>query len=130
MRSEKGSIEILFYIIIGAIIIGLIGGVIYWHYLTSYGDVKTLEITVKDKYVKNGSGKSSSSKYLVVDTENNAYEITDLTFLGKWNSTDLYNQLDIGKTYKIQTSGIRNHFWSMYPNINKIDELKDNNEGN
>lgn len=43
-------------------------------------------------------------------------------FKGKFNSTDIYNALEIGKTYKVETSGKRIHFFSMYPNINKIIE--------
>lgn len=127
MKSEKGffEIEILIGIVLFAIVVGLIIGVIMWNYKTTYGNVQTIEITVKDKYIKKSSGKSSGDKYLIVDTDKNTYQITDLTFIGKWNSTDLYNELEIGKKYKITTSGIRNQFWSMYPNINKVEEIKD-----
>lgn len=121
MKNEKGNIEIVIGIIIGAIIIGLIIGFVYWNWKITYGNVQTIEITVKDKYVKRTGTAESDDKYLVVDTENNTYEITDLTFIGKWNSTDLYNELEIGKEYKITTSGIRNQFLSMYQNINKIE---------
>ena len=122
MRKENGFIEIMVSIIIGAIIIGIIGGIVWWNWQISYGNVKEIEITVKDKYIKKGAGSESGDKYLVVDTNNNTYEITDLTFIGKWNSTDLYNGLDVGETYNITTSGIRNGFFSMYPNINKIEK--------
>ena len=47
-------------------------------------------------------------------------EISDLLFKGKFNSTDLYNQLEVGKTYKVKTTGKRIHFLSMYKNINEI----------
>lgn len=123
MKSQKGFIEILSCFVIGAIVIGLIVGFCMWNYKITYGNVQTIEITVKDKYIKRSC--SEKDKYLVVDTEGNTYQITDLTFKGKWNSTDLYNQLDIGKTYDIETSGIRNGFLSLYPNINKAKE-KDN----
>lgn len=121
MKNEKGAIEVAIGIIIGAIIIGLIIGFVYWNWKITYGNVQTVEITVKDKYLKRSGSSKSNDKYLVVDTDNNTYEITDLTFIGKWNSTDLYNQLEIGKEYKITTSGIRNQFLSMYPNINRIE---------
>lgn len=123
MKSEKGAIEVIVGFIVGAIILGLIIWGFNWSYKTTYGNVQTIEITIKDKYIKRSSGKSSSDKYLVVDTDKNTYEITDLGFIGKWNSTDLYNELEAGKKYKITTSGIRNQFWSMYPNINKIEEI-------
>lgn len=123
MKSEKGSLEIVVAVGIMIIILALIIGVFWWNYKVTYGSVQTIEITVKDKYIKKSG--SETDKYLVVDTEGNTYQITDLTFLGKWNSTDLYNELDVGKTYKIETSGIRNGFLSMYPNINKVKEITD-----
>lgn len=120
MKSEKGSLGMVVAIGVMIIILALIIGVFWWNYKITYGSVQTIEITVKDKYIKRSG--SETDKYLVVDTEGNTYQITDLTFLGKWNSTDLYNKLDVGKTYKIETSGIRNGFLSMYPNINKVKE--------
>ena len=123
MRNEKGFGEIIVCVIIGAIIIGLIIGLFAWNYKITYGNVQNLEITVKDKYIKRSG--SDEEKYFVVDADGNAYQITDLTFKGKWNSTDLYNQLEIGKTYKIETSGIRNGFMSLYPNINRIEKLEE-----
>lgn len=123
MRNNKGFIDFEYFvtIIIGIIVLALIIGVFWWNWKTIYGNVKTIEITVKDKYIKRSG--SETDKYLVVDTDGNTYEITDLTWLGKWNSTDLYNQLEINNSYKIETSGIRNGFLSMYPNINKIEKL-------
>ena len=85
----------------------------------SYSNPETIEIEVKDKFIKISG---DVDKYMVVDTENNTYEITDLLFIGKFNSTDIYNQLEIGHKYKIEVTGIRNNFWSFYKNINKIIE--------
>ncbi len=123
MRSEKGNLEMVVAVGVMIIILALIVGAFWWNYKITYGSVQTIEITVKDKYIKRSG--SETDKYLVVDTEGNTYQITDLAFLGKWNSTDLYNELDVGKTYKIETSGIRNGFLSLYPNINKIKEIID-----
>ena len=125
IKNENGFIEVVVGFIIGAIIIGLIIGCIYWNWKITYGNVQTIEITVKDKYIKRSGNSESNDKYLVVDTENNTYEITDLTFIGKWNSTDLYNELDVGEKYKITISGVRNQFLSMYQNINKIEKIED-----
>lgn len=121
MNREKGNIgETFIVIIVFLIIIIGIGSTIFLN-IEGYTNKQEMEITVKDKYVKNGNGKSSSSKYLVVDTENNTYQITDLFFKGKFNSTDLYNQLEVNKKYKIETTGNRIQFFSLYPNINKIE---------
>lgn len=119
LRKEKGAIEIAAGVIIGAIILGLIGAVIYFTTI-EYQNEQTLEITIKDKYIKK---YSDSDTYLVVSEDGETYKITDLLFKGKFNSTDLYNQLDIGKTYKITTTGIRLQYFSMYKNINKIEKV-------
>lgn len=125
MENNKGFIDIEYFITGGIVIIilALIVGGFWWHWKTTYGNQKTIEITVKDKYIKRSG--SEDDKYLVVDTDGNTYEITDLTWLGKWNSTDLYNQLEINNKYKIETSGIRNGFLSLYPNINKIEKIEE-----
>ena len=125
LKNEKGYIENIVGFIVGAIIIGIIVGAVYWSWKVEYGNTQTIEIILKDKYIKRSGNSSTNDKYLIVDTENNTYQITDLTFLGKWNSTDLYNELEIGKQYKITTSGIRNQYLSMYPNINKIEKIED-----
>lgn len=128
MKNEKGSIADLFIVTVTLLII--ITAIVSTVYLNvqAYTNKQEIEITVKDKYIKNGSGKNSSSKYLVVDTENNTYQITDLLFNGKFNSTDLYNQLEINKRYKIETTGNRMHYFSVYPNINKIEEIIETEE--
>ena len=86
--------------------------------LFNYLNPKSYTIEIKDKFIKN-DGKSS--KYLVVDTNNTTYEISDLLFIGKFNSTDIYNSIDIGKSYKIYTTGFRIHVFSLYQNINKVE---------
>ena len=108
------------FIITFYLLIALLGfGFIFGGITIGYTNNEVIEITIKDKYVKNGS---KSGKYLIVDSNNNAYQVTDLFFKGKFNSTDIYNQLEIGKTYRVEISGKRIHIFSMYQNINKIIE--------
>ena len=114
MNNKKGSAEII-VLLIGIIIIVIIA-VISINF--TYGNEQNIEITVKDKYIKR---YDDSDMYMVVDTSGNAYKITDMMFLGKFDSTDIYNKLEIGNTYKIKTTGYRNKFFSSYPNINKIE---------
>ena len=61
----------------------------------------------------------------MVDENKNTYKITDLFFKFKFNSTDIYNELEIGKIYKVKISGFRIKIISEYPNINKIIETKE-----
>ena len=93
--------------------------IVFLPQIIKYENNQTIEITIKDKYVKNGKS-GNSSKYLVVDTDNNTYEVTDLFLKGKFNSTDIYNILEIGHTYRVEISGSRIRLFSMYPNINKV----------
>lgn len=106
---------VIFYFFI--ILLGL--GFIFGGTIVKYADNQAIEITIKDKYVKSGS---KSGQYLIVDSNNNTYQVTDLLFKGKFNSTDIYNQLEIGKTYRVEISGKRIHIFSWYQNINKIIE--------
>lgn len=108
---------IVFSIIVGIIILGIIGVAIYFE-IMEYQNEETIEITVKDKYIKR---YGDTDLYLVASEEGDTYKIQDLLFKGKFNSTDLYNKLEVGKKYKITTTGIRLQFFSRYKNINKIE---------
>ena len=86
-------------------------------------------ITVTDKErIYEGSGDSSSSKYLVFGDDKNGnslvFENTDCFIRGKWNSSNIQGQLKKGNTYKITVVGYRVSFFSMYQNIIKIEEVK------
>ncbi len=121
LKSEKGFIEVIVGFVVGAIILGLIGGFIYFATI-EYQNEETIEITVKDKYVKR-DGKVDI--YLVASEAGDTYKITDLLWKGKFNSTDLYNQLTVGEKYKVTVTGVRLQYFSMYKNINKIEKIED-----
>ena len=106
--SNIVSILIIFFILV----------FIFLSLFFNYLNPKSYIVEIKDKFIKNGD---KSGKYLVVDTNNNTYEIEDLLFIGKFNSTDIYNSIDIGKSYKIYTTGFRIHVFSLYQNINKVE---------
>lgn len=119
LRKENGDIEVVFSIIIGILILGFIGIAIYFS-TVEYQNEETTEITVKDKYIKRDR---DDDLYLVAGDNGETYKIKDLLWKGKFNSSDLYNQLDIGNKYKITTTGIRLQYFSMYKNINKIEKI-------
>lgn len=109
MKIFKGILIALVIIIVGAIVIKIA--------TIGYSNKEVIAIEVKDKYIKRDN---KSDVYMVVDTDNNTYQITDLFFIGKFNSTDLYNELEIGQAYLVEITGVRNQFLSWYPNINNI----------
>ena len=117
----------IFKIIIGLIIVLLVLSLLF----IGYWNPQTKTITVKDKYIKTETSQSKNGSfikdtYMIVDTDNNAYKVTDLFWMFKFNSTDIYNSLDINKTYTIKTTGFRIPFFSAYPNINKVQLLEEN----
>ena len=120
LRKENGDIEVVFSIIIGILILGFIGIAIYFS-TVEYQNEETIEITVKDKYIKRNG---DDDLYLVAGDNGETYKIEDLIWKGKFNSTDLYNQLEIGSKYKITATGIRLQYFSMYKNINKIEKSR------
>lgn len=107
--------------IIGVLLVGIIAYNVAW-----FGSGEEIEITVTDKeriVETSGSGEDQSvdSKYLVF-TENETFENTDVTFLGKWNSSDVQGQLRVDHTYRVKVYGWRVGFFSMYRNITEIIE--------
>lgn len=72
---------------------------------------------VTDKAVKQSK---EDSKYLVftkVNDEVEVFEITDSIIQGRYNSSDMYAVIEVGKTYDFKVVGERIPFFSMYPNI-------------
>lgn len=78
---------------------------------------------VTDKAVKN---YDDGSVYLVftVDKDDNVmvFSIEDRFFAGSLESSDIYAQIEIGKTYDFHTIGVRSHLFSSYPSIISFDK--------
>lgn len=62
---------------------------------------------------------NNSCKYLIY-TDKGVYEDTDSMFNGKFNSSDIYGEIQNGKTYDVTVYGWRNGLLSWYPNIVKL----------
>lgn len=74
----------------------------------------TVTITNKENIVSN-----NDSKYLIF-TNNGVYQNSDTMWYWKWDSSDFYNQIEIGKEYTFRVYGFRIPFLSMYKNIIEI----------
>jgi len=83
-----------------------------------YHQSNEITITVTDKAIERDS---DGSKYLIY-TDTEVYENTDNLFYGKFRSSNLYNDLKIGSTYRVRVIGWRVPFLSMYENIINIVE--------
>ena len=82
-------------------------------------------LTVTEKVVKNSKDRS---KYLIFtkDEEDRVKVIqnTDSLLKGKFNSSDIYADLKVGKTYDFDVYGFRIPFFSKYENIESYKEVK------
>ena len=88
-----------------------------------YSNKETITFTVKDKQIKmRGSGENKEDVYMIY-TDKGVFENTDDIFLGKWNSSDIQNDLEIGKIYKADVYGWRIQFLSTYKNISNVEDL-------
>jgi hypothetical protein len=88
---------------------------------------EVVECTVQDKWVKRNDDEE---KYLV-SCDDEVYQITDNILYGKFNSSDIYAKLKIGKKYKLTVTGFRSGLFSSYKNINKFEKLESKeNENN
>lgn len=92
--------------------------------IASYNNTNTYTVTVADKETKKNS---DSSKYLVFTKLENGevkvFEITDALFAWRFNSSDIYAEMDIGETYEIRTIGFRIPFLSTYENIMEFERV-------
>ena len=124
MRRKKNTKTFFVVIIIAVILVLSIG----YEAIFSFNDTEyTITVTDKER-IYEGSGDTSSSKYLVFGDDENGnslvFENTDCFIRGKWNSSNIQGQLKEGNTYKVTVVGYRVSFFSMYQNIIKIEEIK------
>ena len=124
MRRNKNTKTFFVAIMIAIILVLSIG----YEAIFSFNDTEyTITVTDKER-IYEGSGDTSSSKYLVFGDDDNGnslvFENTDCFIRGKWNSSNIQGQLKEGNTYKVTVVGYRVSFFSMYQNIIKIEEVK------
>lgn len=122
MRKDFEGFGVAVGIVIAAIIIGLfiLGG----NLIGSYYNEETVTLTVKDKERVVDRG-GDEARYLIWSEDGETFENVDTLIKGKFNSSDVYGQLERGKTYNCKVHGWRNGFFSMYRNIINCSEIKD-----
>lgn len=83
---------------------------------------QTQVCTVVDK--DRSTGKSGESIFRVYTEQCGTLGLADNLFAGRFNSADDYGKIQKGKTYRFETVGYRNGLFSMFPEINKLTEVK------
>jgi len=105
--------KILFAILVSILITGC-----------DYVNEQYVIATVKDKAVKiKRDGEGTTSIYLIF-TDGGTFKIEDQLFFGKWNSSDIYGEIEVGKTYEFQLFGYRIGILSEYQNILSVKLIK------
>lgn len=102
--------KIAIFVLIGLVIIA---GIIGFFFYLSRAQHDVVDITVKSK---ERIAEANDGKYLIF-TKDEVYENTDSLFYWKFNSSDVYNKLEVGETYSCEVFNFRLEFLSMYKNI-------------
>lgn len=114
MKRKSIPIELL----VGGFVLGVaIVGSIIPHTMKN-----TYTVTITDKQVKRSNDSDKYLIYTKTDGKTRVFKNTDSLLEGKFNSADVYAELEIGKTYDIETYGYRIPFCSMYENIVDVEE--------
>jgi len=107
-----------------AAVVAVVGGLaalVGWPHLSR--DTYRAKVTDKERVVD-----GDSNRYLVFteleDGRTRVFENTDSTLEWKFNSSDLQGKLQEGKTYDIDTYGVRAPFFSWYENIIGVREVQ------
>lgn len=104
-----------------ALILGLLiaGGIVF-------GVVKnSVRSTVVDTVVKSERIQDGKQSYYLVFGENEVYQNEDSWLNGKFNSSDVYRDIEPGKKYRFEVIGWRWPLMSWYRNIVKFEEVKE-----
>ena len=86
-----------------------------------YINNRTIECEINDKWIK----RNDDADIYLISCDNEVYKISDLLFKGKFNSSNIYANLKIGRRYKLSVSGYRLPFFSEYQNINSYELIED-----
>lgn len=88
---------------------------------------RTLDsVLIKDKQVSTESDREDGkvrSTYMIY-TDAGVLRNDDAGWFAKFNSSDIYGELDIGKRYRMKIYGWRIPILSMYPNIVSIQSIE------
>lgn len=84
----------------------------FFHYTTQKHVIFTVEKMERVSY-------GESSRYLIF-TKNETFENKDSIAFFKFNSSDIYNQMNEGETYRAKVAGARIPFFSRHRNIIEI----------
>jgi len=107
--------------LIGAFVAFIIAaGIIFQVATVSHRETVSGCVVVDKDRTRSGDGTSDARVY----TENcGVLQVADSLTAGKWNSSDRYQSIKVGKTYDFETQGYRIPLFSQFPNIIEVHEV-------
>lgn len=110
IMNKKGFLFILPLVVIVLVLVSAV-----FIYGITYALTEGQEtITIKDKWVKYDG---DDAKYLISSEDGQVFQITDSLFKWRWDSSNLYAEINEGESCQIETQGWRFGFMSDYKNI-------------
>lgn len=100
-------------LLIGSIVIFIVGLL----YVIHYGSVDVVTILIKEKEREVKSSKEGVKSKYIVHAEGESFECTDTIWHMKFNSTDVYRELEVGKKFTVKVNKWRIPLFSWYRNI-------------
>ncbi len=115
--NQQGFLAVIAVSLLGLI---LVVGIVWLAILPQINHHQVLfKVNKTERIVERGA---TDSKYMIY-TDNGVFENTDSLLNGKFNSSDIYNELEVGRTYSCDVVGFRNGFFSWYENVIKCTEV-------
>jgi hypothetical protein len=78
------------------------------------------EITVTKKYTAVTGIRYARTQYMVVDSGNSIYEVSNVWWKADFNNAEDWNNMEVGKKYRVKGWGYRFPLFAMYPNIYEL----------
>lgn len=119
MKNLLPTINVLNAAIVAVILIVLT--VPIWFSYSTKEDV-TITVTDKELVCESSYNGSSDCRYLIF-TDKETFENTDSMIHFKFNSSDVYGQLEEDETYEVTVNWFRLSFLSIYRNILNVKEV-------
>lgn len=93
--------------------------VVYYTYVGTTSFTRTIEVAQHIDYVS-GIGRMLYASNMIVDTNNNVYEVSNSLLLLKMNAAENIAQLKPGSKYVVKGYGVRVPILSLYPVITQV----------
>jgi len=121
--NQRGYFEPMYlvYGFIALVVLMIIGAIIWASVYTSTNKHDVTFTVNKTESVQDRNG--NGSQYMVY-TDNGVYKNVDSVLNNKFNSADLYNQLQPNHKYKCTAVGYRNGVLSEFENLIRCEEVK------